>query len=111
MVRVKGSAALARLRYAQEFFGESGKAALIAALEPSSQRLLSEGVLPRSWVLFDLFVDLNVKADALFGTGDLTLCYPMGRFAADVNFTTLYRIFYKLESPPFFRRASRASNV
>src|SRR4051794_3306866 len=101
MARVKGSAALARLRYAQEFHGDEGRAALIAALAPETQKLLAEGILPQSWVPFEAFVDLNVKADKLFGKGDLTLCYHMGRYGADVNLTTLYRVFFKLGSPGF----------
>ncbi len=100
---------LARLRYAQEFHGDAGKAALLEALEPSSKKEFSEGLLPQSWCPFETFVDLNVKADRLFGKGDLTLCYHMGRFAADVNLTTLYRVFYKLGSPPFI--ISRAAKV
>ena len=58
---------------------------------------------------FELFVDLNVTADRLFGAGDLALCYHMGRFGADVNLTTLYRVFYKLGSPGFIM--SRAAKV
>lgn len=110
MAQVKGSAALARLRYAREFHGEDGERALVAGLTPEHRGVVEAGdFLPQSWVPFDLFVDLNVTADRLFGRGDLTLCYHMGRFGADLNLTTLYRVFYKMGSPAFI--ISRAAKV
>ena len=109
MANVKASAALARLRYAREFHGAAGEASLIDALKPEHQALVRRGLLPQEWVPFALFVDLNVKADRLFGRGDLGLVYQLGRYGADVNLKTIYRIFYKLGSPAFI--ISRAPNV
>ncbi|HZS36786.1 MAG TPA: hypothetical protein VFF06_08170, partial [Polyangia bacterium] len=44
--------------------------------------------------------------------GDLALCYEIGRYACDVNLTTLYRIFFRIGSVPFIiRRAAAAWRV
>jgi hypothetical protein len=109
VAHVKGNAALARLRYAREHHGEAGEKALLAALKPENRALVERGLLPQEWVPFSLFVDLNVKLDAVFGRGDLALVYQLGRYGADRNLKTIYRIFYKLGSPAFI--ISRATNV
>jgi hypothetical protein len=69
-------------------------------------------MLPHQWEPYDAFVDVNVTADRLFGKGDLELCFEMGRYGAEVNLPTLYRIFYRLGSPLFiFRKAARVWDV
>src|SRR5262249_20378403 len=50
--------------------------------------------------------------DRQHGQGDLSLCYEIGRYACDVNLTTLYRIFFRIGSVPFIiRRAAAAWRV
>ena len=99
MGQVKGSAITARIRFVRERFGESGYRRVHDALSPEHRALLDARVLPHAWVPYDFFIALNVEIDRMFGAGDLASCVEMGRFAADVNLPTLYRIFYKLGSP------------
>ncbi|MFT3768872.1 MAG: hypothetical protein QM820_25800 [Minicystis sp.] len=48
----------------------------------------------------------------MFGRGDLALCYEMGRHAAEVNLSTLYRLFYRMGNPQFImRRAAQLWSV
>jgi hypothetical protein len=64
--------------------------------------------MPHAWVPFDLFIDVNVEIDRLYGKGDLALCREMGRYGARLNLPTLYRIFYRLGSLGFIlRKAAR----
>lgn len=101
MSDVKGSAITARIRYVTEIWGDEGWERLRASLSPESQDALRRGVLPHTWVPFEVFVELCVKADAMYGAGDLGLCRDMAVYSADVNLTTLYRIFLKLGTPRF----------
>lgn len=112
MAQVKGSAVLARMQFIEERFGPGASTKLRSALDSSAQAALDARILPHSWVPYDLFVDLSVRIDELFGNGDLSLCYELGRYAAGVNLPTLYRIFYKLGTPHFiFRKAARVWEV
>jgi hypothetical protein len=112
MAQVKGSAVLARLQFVNERFGHQAGAQLLEALPEADRRALQAHILPHSWVPYDLFIDLSVAIDQLFGKGDLALCYEQGRYAAEVNLPTLYRIFYRLGTPLFiFRKAARVWEV
>ncbi len=116
MSDVKGAAIAARLRFVRERFGDEGHARLLASLgerlDEGARARLAGRVLPHEWVPFALFVGLNVEADRLFGKGDLQLCYEMGRYSADVNLPSLYRLFYRLGTPMFiFRKAARLWDV
>jgi hypothetical protein len=112
MANVKGSAILARLRFIRERYGEAQVQRVLRSLAPAHREILDARVLPQDWVPFDLFVDLNVTADEAFGRGDLALCYEMGRYSAEINLPTLYRLFYRLGNPQFiFRKAARLWRV
>lgn len=112
MVEVKGSAITARIRFVRDRFGEQAYRRLKAALPEEDRATIDARVLPHSWVPFGLFVDINEKADELFGRGDLGLCREMGRYSAEVNLPTLYRIFYRFGTPSFIiRKAARLWDV
>jgi hypothetical protein len=112
MSDVKGAAITARVRYVREHFGEEGYQKLLAALSPEHRERLGGRILPHEWVPFDIFAALAVAIDRLFGKGDLQLCFEMGRYAAEVNLPSLYRIFYRFGSPMFiFRKAARLWEV
>lgn len=112
MVEVKGSAITARVRYVRERHGEPGYRKLMTALAPDHRALIEGRILPHAWAPYGLFVEINVKADELFGDGDLALCREMGQYSAEVNLPTLYRIFYKLGTPSFIiRKAARLWDV
>lgn len=112
MVHVKGSAVTSRVRYVRDHFGEAAYRRLRDALSAPHRELLDRGVLPHAWVPYDLFIGINVEADRMFGKGDLALCFEMAKFGAEVNLPTLYRIFYRLNSPKFvFTKATRLWEV
>jgi hypothetical protein len=109
---VKGSAITSRIRYVRDRFGEGALRRLKLALTDAHRVQLDGKVLPHAWVPYDLFVAVNVEIDKLFGQGDLMLCREMGRYSAEVNLPTLYRIFYKLGTPMFiFGKAARLWQV
>ncbi|MFO0659504.1 MAG: hypothetical protein U0165_06710 [Polyangiaceae bacterium] len=100
MAKVKASAVLSRLQYATAHHGAEGASKLLAALPAESRALISTSDA-HAWLPLEVFIQVNVEADRLWGNGDLSLCYEMGKFGAEANLPTLYRIFYRIGSPMF----------
>lgn len=112
MSHVKGSAITSRIRYVREHFGEEGYRTLLERLSAADVALIRARILPHEWVSFELFVNTNVTIDRVFGKGDLQMCFEMGRYSAETNLPTLYRLFYRLGTPMFiFRKAAQIWNV
>ncbi len=109
MGNVKGSALTARLEFVRREHGQDALAQVIAALEPENRPIVEGIILPSAWVPCTTFIDFSIKTDRLFGNGDLELCKTMGRFAAEANLTTLYKVFYRISSVAFIM--SRAASL
>lgn len=109
MPNVRASAILARLRWVEEHHGREAKRALLMSLAPTQASAILAAVNPQLWVPFDAFVALCEGIDRIYGAGDLAMCRMLGRYAADVNLPTLYRIFYKIGSVRYI--ISKASAV
>lgn len=107
-IQVKGTAITSRVRFVRDRFGEDAYRRVKASLSPEHRAAIDARILPHQWAPFSLFVELNIRVDGLLGGGDLSLCREMGRFGAEVNLPTIYRIFYKLGTPAFIlRKAAR----
>ena len=109
MPHVRASAILARLRWVEEHHGKEAKRAILMALPPTQASAIMAAVNPTLWVSFDAFVALCEAIDRTYGGGDLSMCRALGRYAAEVNLPTIYRIFYKLGSVRYI--ISKASAV
>jgi len=106
---VRASAVLARLRWVEEHHGREAKRAVLMLLPPTQASAILAAVNPSLWVPFDAFVALCEAIDRNYGSGDLAMCRTLGRYAAEKNLPTLYRIFYKIGS--FRYIISKASAV
>ncbi len=93
---VKGSALSSRVLWVQLGHGDAGMQRLLHQCSPELRRSIEEGINKARWYPFDQFVELNTAVDRLFGKGDLGLIRDLGRFGADANLTTIYRLFYKV---------------
>jgi len=100
MPLMKGSAFTARFDFLRDRFPD-GWDRYLRILDDETRALAEGSCMKSSWYPFSSFVDLNLKADRLFGQSDLALCREMGRDAAKTNLPTLYRIFYRVGSPEF----------
>ena len=109
MPNVRASAVLARLRWVEEHHGREAKRAVLVSLPPRHATAIMAAVTPNAWVPFDAFVAMCEAIDRAYGKGDLSLCRSLGKYAADVNLPTLYRLFYKIGSFRFI--ISKASAV
>jgi hypothetical protein len=92
---VKGSALTSRLLWVSLNHGKAGMARLAAASSPTLRGIVESGATRASWYPFDAFIELNERVDALFGAGDIALVRELGRYSADANLTTIYRLFFK----------------
>jgi hypothetical protein len=93
---VKGSALASRLLWVRLGHGEAGLERLEAAASSELAPTLVNGVAMARWYPFSVFIELNEVIDRLFGHGDLALVKELGRFGADANLKTVYRLFYKV---------------
>jgi hypothetical protein len=93
---VKGSALASRLLWVRLGHGEAGLERLEKQASPSLTPTLVNGVAMARWYPFDQFIELITLVDRLFGAGDLGLVKELGRFGADANLKTVYRLFYKV---------------
>ncbi|MBX3154369.1 MAG: hypothetical protein KF773_00085 [Deltaproteobacteria bacterium] len=96
MANVKGSALSSRVLWVQLGHGSAGIDRLVAQCSPELRAAIEGGIEKARWYPFEQFVELNVVIDRLFGAGDLGLVRELGRYGADANLTTIYRLFYKV---------------
>lgn len=85
-----------RALWVQLGHGAAGIERLAAQCSPELRANLEAGFDKATWYPFEQFVELNLVIDRLFGAGDLSLIKQLGRFGADANLTTIYRLFYKV---------------
>ena len=108
MSNVKGTAFASRILWVRLNHGERGLERLGEAATPELKALTVEGAVMSKWYAFELFVEINKLIDRLFGRGDLALVKLLGRYGADANLTTIYRLFYKVGTTKWIlERASR----
>ena len=69
---------------------------LLQHSSPALRASLEHGIEKAKWYPFAQFVELNTVVDRLFGQGDLGLVRELGRFGAEANLTTIYRLFFKV---------------
>lgn len=96
MANVKGSALSSRVLWVQLGHGNAGMERLRAEVSPDLLHTLAEGVNKAKWYPFEQFIELNEVIDRVFGKGDLGLIHALGRYGADANLTTIYRLFFKV---------------
>lgn len=85
-----------RVLWVQLEHGAAGMDRLRAQTSPELRASLDAGIAKAKWYPFEQFLELNILLDRLFGNGDLDLVRTLGRYGADANLTTIYRLFYKV---------------
>ena len=78
--------------------GAAGTDRLLRQSSPGVREGIERGFAKAKWYPFEQFVELNETIDRLFGRGDLGLVKQLGRYSADANLTTIYRLFFKVGS-------------
>ena len=98
MANVKGSALSSRVLWVQLGHGAAGVERMLSQSSDELRNAVTAGLHKAHWYPFEQFVELNVVIDRLFGRGDLALVKQLGRYGADANLTTIYRLFFKVGS-------------
>lgn len=93
---MKGSALASRILWVQLEHGEAGYQRLLAQVSPALRATLERGVHKASWYPFEQFIELNLTLDRIFGAGDMGMIKDLGRYGAEANLKTIYRLFYKV---------------
>ncbi|MBK8994368.1 MAG: hypothetical protein IPM35_01255 [Myxococcales bacterium] len=84
--RVQASTVRVRQAFAESRFGATAPERLRREASPELRALLaSKDSPPGGWVPFALFVEVNQLVDRQFGSGDGSLIWESGRFAASHN--------------------------
>ncbi|MDB4956121.1 MAG: hypothetical protein JWO36_3690 [Myxococcales bacterium] len=96
MANVKGSALTSRILWVELQQGAKGMERLLHQASPDLRYSIESGLSKAKWYPFEQFVELNLTLDRLFGKGDLDLIRTLGRYGADANLTTIYRLFFKV---------------
>lgn len=94
MANVKGSAISSRALWISLNHGDEGLRRVQAVVKPETREALVGHLDKAKWYPFDMFVDLNEGIDRVFGAGDLAIVKALGRYGAEANLTTVYRLFY-----------------
>src|SRR5664279_1442671 len=98
VANVKGSAMTSRILWVELGHGAAGFDRLLAAVSVPLREQISRGFVKANWYPFEQFVELNETIDRVFGRGDYGLMRMLGRYGADANLTTIYRLFFKVGS-------------
>jgi hypothetical protein len=96
VANVKGSALASRVLWVQLEHGDAGYQRLLNQVSPGLKAAVEMGINKAKWYPFEQFVELNEVLDRLFGKGDLGIVKELGRYGADANLKTIYRLFYKV---------------
>jgi len=96
VANVKGSALSSRVLWVELEHGNAGMERLLHQCSPGLRHSLDKGIAKAKWYPFEQFIELNETIDRLFGKGDLGLIHELGRYGADANLTTIYRLFFKV---------------
>lgn len=102
---VKGAMVRAHLQWLRERLGEQGISRVLAAL-PRPAAAAIESALASTWCQFEHLILFDKAILALCGRGEGDLLRELGRHSAQVNLTTLYRVFRRDDIHEFFRRGA-----
>lgn len=89
-LQVKGTLISSRVEFVRSR-GEFDFRRWLERLSPEARAVAEQPVLVNLWYDFDVFVELSVSIDALFGLGDLQMCRDLAARTLDKYSGTIYR--------------------
>lgn len=94
----KGLAFVHVKNFTTERWGAAGWAALLERMRPSD-RDEAANAIPISWYPLALYARLLHALDEVHGAGDGALAVQSGRYQAEKDLTTIYRVMFRLLNP------------
>jgi predicted hydrocarbon binding protein len=86
--------------YVEGTFGATGWNAVLQHSRPDDRATLG-GIVAVGWYELDLYARLLRSIDSALGRGDLELMAAIGRYGAEKDLNTVYRLFFRLQSPAY----------
>jgi predicted hydrocarbon binding protein len=100
-MKIKGATLEMTVSFIKQAFGEDQFAQVTAVLEIADREVLSGKIHASKWYPFRLYERILTAMDNVLGDGDGSLCYKCGRYDAEYDLNSLYKLFYKKGSPQF----------
>lgn len=100
--RIKGGMVRAHLDWVRRHHGEEGLRLVMKALPETVTREINT-MLATSWISFESLIALDKAIAEIFGRDSLR---DIGRFSAEQNLATTYRIYRRDDIHEFFRRSA-----
>ena len=82
------------------FGGDAGWSAVMEKLDDADREELA-AVIPVGWYSLEMYARLIRAVDAGHGKGDLSMMKDLGRFEAENDIKTVYRLFFRFANPAF----------
>jgi len=86
--------------YVEQTYGAAGWNEVLAASPPGDRAVLSS-VVAVGWYDLGAYARVLRTIDETHGSGDLELLNAIGRYGAEKDITTVYRLFFRLQSPAY----------
>ncbi|MGD0169676.1 MAG: 4-vinyl reductase, partial [Smithella sp.] len=79
---------------------------VIAQLSPEDQKLVTRTSYDGAWLPERVYADLSYATDKVFGRGDYSLCFDIGKYNALNCVPKLYSLFIRMGSPAFVLKSA-----
>jgi len=103
---IKGSNFRSLLKYVAEMHGADAPDKVIAQLSQADQRLFDNVIYDGAWLPERVYADLSYATDKVFGRGDYSLCFDIGKYNALNCVPKLYSLFIRMGSPAFVLKSA-----
>ena len=94
----KGFTLQGALAYVDERYGAAVRSRVVEALDEESRAILLQRVFSSGWYPFRVQVALYEAIDRVLGSGDLSLCWEIGKFTCEHEMTTIHKMFLRMAS-------------
>ena len=108
-ITAKGSIFKSTLAFVEERYGKEGLARVLAAVDPDTRRLASSMILSAVRYPLRHAVELAKVIDALYGLGNLELCWEIGKFAAQYEVGLFHKAVLQIGRIDYFFRMAKAT--
>ncbi|MBN1594456.1 hypothetical protein JW933_00875 [candidate division FCPU426 bacterium] len=99
MGKVKGSAWLSASAFLKKKFGPDAVGRVLAQMDAEDERMLTQEILPISWLDYAAYTRFLMKADQVLGRGDKTLPVETGIAYAQNSMNGVYKAFLRILTP------------
>jgi hypothetical protein len=103
---MKGGIFRSHLAWAREHRNEKQVEELFAAIRPEISKSLSGPLLATVWLPFEWLVELDRTMLNLWGSEFPNLLADLGRYSAEINLSTTYKLFHRDSNHEFFLKSA-----